>query len=73
MSYKKADYLVELEWYGNDHVMYDEHKLYKTLLVRNCQTLHDVNVKIREQLDLKKSKWTIVNVKRLKNNIVILE
>ncbi|WP_275372805.1 hypothetical protein [Clostridium tertium] len=73
MSYKKVDYLVSMEWYGNKILMSKQHELYKTLLVRNCATLNEVNKKIYENCKLKKSEWTITKVERLCYNLDIIE
>lgn len=73
MSYKKRDYLVTIEWYGNKRLKVREDELYKILLVRGCETLNEVNRKVYENCKLPRSEWTITKVERLSCNVDIID
>lgn len=69
---KNKDYLVTIEWTGNEYATSDLYKEYKVILVTDCSTLNEVNTKIYEKLHLQKSKWEIVKVEKLKSIVEII-
>ena len=72
MSYRKSDYLVTIEWYGNQWFRPHE-QLVKKVLIKDCSTLNEVNRKIYENVKLQRSKWTITKVERLEATVEIVD
>lgn len=72
MSYRKSDYLVTIEWYGNQLFKTSEQAV-KKVLIRGCSTLNEVNQKLYESVKLKRSQWTITKIERLGTTVEIVE
>ncbi len=75
MGYRVRDYLVTIEYIGNEKTPFylKEYKNYKILLIKGCATLNEVNEKIYTKHKMKKSEWVITKVERLKSNVEIVE
>lgn len=69
---RNRDYLVTIQWTGNEYVSSDLYKDYKIILVKGCSTLNEVNTKIYKELHLQKSKWEIIKIEKLKSIVEVI-
>lgn len=75
MGFERKDYIVYIEATKNDFMadMLSDYRGYKTLIVKGCSTLNEVNKKIYENSDLKRSEWIITKVERLQGKVDVIE